>query len=80
MRLTRCHVELALRAGDELVLPEHAAAHLARVLRLREPGDPSPTFMDLAWSMATSKSVPAAMRATRAKPSGAPSRTSGAGR
>ncbi len=34
-------------------------------LRLREPGDPSPTFMDLAWSMATSKSVPAAMRATQ---------------
>ena len=36
MRLTRCHVELALRAGDELVLPERVAAHLARVLRLRE--------------------------------------------
>lgn len=43
MRLTRCHVELALRAGDELVLPEHAAAHLARVLRLRE-GDPCVLF------------------------------------
>ena len=36
MRLTRCHVELALRAGDEQVLPERVAAHLTRVLRLRE--------------------------------------------
>ncbi|WP_372015623.1 16S rRNA (uracil(1498)-N(3))-methyltransferase [Pseudoxanthomonas sp. 10H] len=36
MRLTRCHLELPLRAGDEIALPEHAANHLARVLRLRE--------------------------------------------
>ena len=36
MRLTRCHVELALRAGDEQVLPERVAAHLTRELRLRE--------------------------------------------
>ena len=38
MRLTRCHVAQPLRVGEEPVLPEHAAAHLSRVLRLR-PGD-----------------------------------------
>ena len=38
MRLTRCHVALPLHMGGETVLPEHAAAHLSRVLRLR-PGD-----------------------------------------
>ncbi|MBO9717235.1 MAG: 16S rRNA (uracil(1498)-N(3))-methyltransferase [Pseudoxanthomonas sp.] len=43
MRLTRCHVELELRRGTEVVLPEHAANHLARVLRLRE-GDPCVLF------------------------------------
>ncbi|MCC4597463.1 16S rRNA (uracil(1498)-N(3))-methyltransferase [Xanthomonas campestris pv. phormiicola] len=36
MRLTRCHVQLPLRAGDDLVLPEDVAGHLLRVLRLRE--------------------------------------------
>ncbi|UYB53484.1 16S rRNA (uracil(1498)-N(3))-methyltransferase [Xanthomonas sp. AM6] len=36
MRLTRCHVELPLREGDDLVLPEDVAGHLLRVLRLRE--------------------------------------------
>ncbi|AKC87367.1 16S rRNA (uracil(1498)-N(3))-methyltransferase [Pseudoxanthomonas suwonensis] len=36
MRLTRCHVELPLQPGAELALPERAAAHLVRVLRLRE--------------------------------------------
>ncbi|KAF1698522.1 16S rRNA (uracil(1498)-N(3))-methyltransferase [Pseudoxanthomonas jiangsuensis] len=43
MRLTRCHVDLPLRAGAELVLPERAGNHLARVLRLRE-GDPCVLF------------------------------------
>ena len=43
MRLTRCHVDLPLRAGTEVVLPERAANHLARVLRLRE-GDPCVLF------------------------------------
>jgi 16S rRNA (uracil1498-N3)-methyltransferase len=38
MRLTRSHVELPLRAGDEIALPEDVAAHLLRVLRL-ELGD-----------------------------------------
>ncbi|CTP86310.1 16S rRNA (uracil(1498)-N(3))-methyltransferase [Xanthomonas translucens pv. arrhenatheri] len=36
MRLTRCHVELPLREGEDLVLPEDVAGHLLRVLRLRE--------------------------------------------
>jgi len=36
MRLTRCFVELPLQAGARLALPESAANHLARVLRLRE--------------------------------------------
>lgn len=36
MRLTRCHVELPLQAGRTLALPEAAANHLTRVLRLRE--------------------------------------------
>jgi 16S rRNA (uracil1498-N3)-methyltransferase len=43
MRLTRCHVGLPLRPGAEVVLPEHAANHLSRVLRLRE-GDPCVLF------------------------------------
>lgn len=34
MRLTRVHVEQPLAAGSEVVLPEGAAAHLGRVLRL----------------------------------------------
>jgi 16S rRNA (uracil1498-N3)-methyltransferase len=34
MRLTRVHVDQALAAGSEVVLPESAAAHLGRVLRL----------------------------------------------
>ena len=36
MRLTRCHVETSLAAGSIAVLPESAAAHLVRVLRMRE--------------------------------------------
>ncbi|MFC5577311.1 16S rRNA (uracil(1498)-N(3))-methyltransferase [Lysobacter niabensis] len=34
MRLTRIHVDAPLAAGSEVVLPESAAVHLARVLRL----------------------------------------------
>ena len=36
MRLTRVHVDGPLAPGMRLRLPEHAAAHLVRVLRLRE--------------------------------------------
>lgn len=36
MRVTRCHVELTLREGDDVTLPEDVAGHLLRVLRLRE--------------------------------------------
>ena len=36
MRVTRCHVDLPLPVGSKIVLPESAAAHLVRVLRLRE--------------------------------------------
>lgn len=36
MRLTRCPVELSLAAGKTLPLPEEAANHLVRVMRLRE--------------------------------------------
>ena len=36
MRLTRCHVDAPLVVGASLALPETAANHLARVLRLRE--------------------------------------------
>lgn len=36
MRLTRCHVDTSLTVGASLALPETAANHLARVLRLRE--------------------------------------------
>lgn len=35
MRVTRCFVEVPLQSGDELALPESAANHLVRVLRLR---------------------------------------------
>lgn len=38
MRLTRIHVDMPLQPGAELTLPEAAAAHLVRVLRL-EAGD-----------------------------------------
>ena len=34
MRLTRVHVDSPLAAGSEFVLPDSAAAHLSRVLRL----------------------------------------------
>lgn len=34
MRLTRVHVDSPLATGSEVVLPESAAAHLSRVLRL----------------------------------------------
>ena len=34
MRLTRIHVALPLAPGSEIVVPESAAAHLSRVLRL----------------------------------------------
>lgn len=36
MRVTRIHVEVPLEAATELALPEAAATHLIRVLRLRE--------------------------------------------
>lgn len=36
MRLTRVHVDAPLSAGAQVALPEDAAAHLSRVLRLRE--------------------------------------------
>lgn len=36
MRLTRCHVDTGLSLGASLALPDAAANHLARVLRLRE--------------------------------------------
>jgi len=38
MRLTRIHVDAPLSGGDLVELPEGAAAHLVRVLRL-QPGD-----------------------------------------
>lgn len=43
MRLTRIHVDASLVVGHEVTLPESAAAHLARVLRL-QPGDPCVLF------------------------------------
>ncbi|WP_448136346.1 16S rRNA (uracil(1498)-N(3))-methyltransferase [Stenotrophomonas rhizophila] len=36
MRVTRCHVENPLAVGQLLSLPEEAANHLVRVMRLRE--------------------------------------------
>ena len=36
MRLTRCFVELPLPVGGNVALPESAAAHLVRVLRLQQ--------------------------------------------
>ena len=36
MRLTRCFIEMPLKPGVRIALPEPAAAHLTRVLRLRE--------------------------------------------
>lgn len=36
MRLTRSHVDLPLTSGARITLPEDSAAHLVRVLRLRE--------------------------------------------
>jgi 16S rRNA (uracil1498-N3)-methyltransferase len=36
MRMTRCHVDRPLPVGARVVLPESAANHLVRVLRLRE--------------------------------------------
>lgn len=36
MRLTRCFVDAELKPGARIVLPESAATHLTRVLRLRE--------------------------------------------
>lgn len=43
MRLTRCHVDADLSVGKSLALPDTAANHLARVLRLRE-GDACALF------------------------------------
>ena len=43
MRLTRIHVGASLVVGQEVTLPESAAAHLARVLRL-QAGDPCVLF------------------------------------
>jgi 16S rRNA (uracil1498-N3)-methyltransferase len=39
MRLTRCFVESVLAPGTQTALPESVAAHLLRVLRLREGDD-----------------------------------------
>ncbi|HRP71531.1 MAG TPA: 16S rRNA (uracil(1498)-N(3))-methyltransferase [Luteimonas sp.] len=39
MRVIRAHVDLPLAVGARLALPEGAAAHLVRVLRLREGDD-----------------------------------------
>ncbi|MEJ1096941.1 MULTISPECIES: 16S rRNA (uracil(1498)-N(3))-methyltransferase [unclassified Pseudoxanthomonas] len=39
MRLTRSHVDIALSPGKRVTLPESAANHLTRVLRLREGDD-----------------------------------------
>ncbi|MFT3762408.1 MAG: 16S rRNA (uracil(1498)-N(3))-methyltransferase [Pseudoxanthomonas sp.] len=39
MRLTRCFVDAPLAPGREIALPDSAAAHLVRVLRLREGDD-----------------------------------------
>ena len=36
MRVTRCHIENPLAVGQTLSLPEEAANHLVRVMRLRE--------------------------------------------
>lgn len=36
MRVTRCHVDTPLAVGQTLSLPEEAANHLVRVMRLRE--------------------------------------------
>lgn len=36
MRVTRCHVDTPLAVGQTLPLPEEAANHLVRVMRLRE--------------------------------------------
>jgi 16S rRNA (uracil1498-N3)-methyltransferase len=36
MRLTRCPIIVPLQIGSEIVLPEEAANHLTRVMRLRE--------------------------------------------
>ncbi len=36
MRITRCPIDVPLQPGQTLLLPEEAANHLARVLRLRE--------------------------------------------
>ena len=43
MRLTRSFVAHPLAVGDTIALPEDAAAHLVRVLRL-QPGDPCVLF------------------------------------
>jgi 16S rRNA (uracil1498-N3)-methyltransferase len=43
MRLTRCFIASALTPGTEIALPESAATHLVRVLRLRE-GDECALF------------------------------------
>ncbi|HCV95290.1 MAG TPA: 16S rRNA (uracil(1498)-N(3))-methyltransferase, partial [Stenotrophomonas sp.] len=36
MRVTRCHVQSPLAVGQTLSLPEDAANHLVRVMRLRQ--------------------------------------------
>ncbi len=36
MRLSRCHVNVPLILGNEIILPELVANHLLRVLRLCE--------------------------------------------
>jgi 16S rRNA (uracil1498-N3)-methyltransferase len=43
MRLTRVHVGQALAVGDTVALPDDAATHLVRVMRM-QPGDPCTLF------------------------------------
>ena len=59
MRLTRVHVEQPLRAGSEVVLPENAAAHLVRVLRLGVTLQQTAAPQEVAFEEGTSFQVEA---------------------
>lgn len=59
---------VALHFDDGMTETQPLEAFRGRALtslRLREPGDPSPTFIDTAWALAKSTAVPAGMRATQ---------------
>lgn len=59
---------VALHFDDGMTETQPLAAFRGRALtslRLREPGDPSPSFIDVAWTLAKANSVPAGMRATQ---------------